>query len=64
MHTLEVALRSVYNSVDFENALILAVNLANDSDTVGAFAGQIVGAMYGVDEIPHHWLPTCKLTLN
>lgn len=33
----------------------LAVNLADDADTVGAITGQIAGAAYGVSSIPEEW---------
>ncbi len=56
IHTLEAALWSVYHSNSFEDALILAVNLGNDADTVGAVTGQIAGAMYGKSNIPSRWL--------
>ena len=56
--TLEAALWAIYHSDDFEDALILAVNLAHDADTVGAVTGQLAGAMYGMDAIPNRWLET------
>ncbi len=40
----------------FEEALILAVNLGHDADTVGAVTGQIAGAFYGASAIPARWL--------
>ena len=58
VHTLEVALWSVYHTTSFEDALILAVNLGHDADTVGAVSGQIAGALYGVQSIPKRWLDT------
>jgi ADP-ribosylglycohydrolase len=35
---------------------VLAVNLGQDSDTVGAVTGQLAGAMYGLSGIPERWL--------
>ena len=58
VHTLEAALWSVYHTTSFEEALILAVNLGHDADTVGAVTGQIAGALYGVQSIPKRWLDT------
>ena len=40
----------------FEDAVVLAVNLADDADTVGAVTGQIAGALYGASAIPERWL--------
>ncbi len=54
--TLEAAMWSVWKTDNFNDALLLAVNLGDDADTVGAVAGQIAGAIYGVDEIPEEWM--------
>lgn len=56
IHTLEAALWSVGTTSSFEEALILAVNLGHDADTVGAVTGQLAGAMYGASAIPSRWL--------
>ncbi|MBA3520773.1 MAG: ADP-ribosylglycohydrolase family protein [Rhizobiales bacterium] len=56
VHTLEAALWCVERSSGFEEALILAVNLADDSDTVGAVTGQLAGALWGKSGIPGRWL--------
>lgn len=56
VHTLEAALWAVGTTASFEEALVKAVNLGHDADTVGAVAGQIAGARYGVDAIPERWL--------
>jgi len=55
VHSLEAALWSFYHSNSFEKALLLAVNLGDDADTVGAITGQIAGAFYGVEKIPESW---------
>ena len=54
--TLEAAMWSVWKTDNFEDALLLAVNLGDDADTVGAVAGQIAGAVYGFDGIPNEWV--------
>lgn len=54
--TLEAALWAVDTTTTFEDALVLAVNLGNDADTVGAVTGQIAGAVYGLSNIPERWL--------
>ena len=56
VHTLEAALWAIDETKNFEDALILAVNLADDSDTVGAVTGQLAGALYGYSAIPERWL--------
>ena len=55
VHTLEAALWCVAHSDSFEEAVILAANLADDSDTVAAVTGQLAGALFGKDAIPIRW---------
>jgi poly(ADP-ribose) glycohydrolase ARH3 len=40
---------------DFESALIYAVSLGGDADTIGAMTGAIAGACYGIGQIPARW---------
>jgi ADP-ribosyl-[dinitrogen reductase] hydrolase len=54
--TLEAALWSVDQTESFRDALLLAVNLGDDADTVGAVTGQFAGARYGLSGIPNSWL--------
>ncbi|TXM64692.1 ADP-ribosylglycohydrolase family protein [Methylobacterium sp. WL12] len=54
--TLEAALWAVGTTDSFEAALIKAVNLADDADTMGAVTGQLAGALYGLSAIPERWL--------
>ncbi len=56
IHTLEAALWAVDRTHTFRDALVLAVNLGEDADTVGAVAGQLAGARYGASAIPPDWL--------
>lgn len=56
VHTLEAAMWAVGTTSSFEDALIKAVNLGHDADTVGAVAGQIAGARYGENAIPKRWV--------
>ncbi|WP_321300218.1 ADP-ribosylglycohydrolase family protein [uncultured Sphaerochaeta sp.] len=41
---------------DFKSGLVLAGNFARDADTIGAVAGAILGAKYGLSAIPKHWV--------
>jgi len=50
--TLEAALWAFNKAATFEEGCLLAVNLGDDSDTVGAVYGQLAGAYYGVEKIP------------
>lgn len=53
--TLEAALWAFYNSKNFKEGALLAVNLGDDTDTVGAVYGQLAGAYYGYKSIPKKW---------
>jgi ADP-ribosylglycohydrolase len=57
-HSLEAALWWVASTADFKSAILKAANLGEDRDTTAAIAGQLAGALYGVDGIPRHWLGT------
>jgi ADP-ribosyl-[dinitrogen reductase] hydrolase len=56
VRTLEAALWCVWNTENFRDAVLLAVNLGDDADSVGAVAGQLAGALYGSKAIPPEWL--------
>lgn len=55
-HTFEAAIWCVTNTTSFEVAVLKAVNLGDDADTVGAVTGQIAGRIYGTEGIPAKWL--------
>ncbi len=54
--SFKCALAVVLSSNTFEDALVRAVNLGGDADTIGAITGGIAGAMYGFDKIPFRWI--------
>ena len=56
--TLEAAVWCLLNTSSFEECVLKAVNLGEDTDTVGAVAGSLAGAKYGIEGIPRKWL-TC-----
>jgi ADP-ribosyl-[dinitrogen reductase] hydrolase len=56
VHTLEAAMWVVDTTSSFAAALLKAVNLGDDADSVGAVAGQLAGARYGLSGIPQNWL--------
>ena len=56
--TLEVALWCFLNTTCYEDCVLKAVNLGDDTDTVAAVAGGLAGLYYGFDEIPLKWLNT------
>ena len=58
--TLQAALWAFHSTDSFEEALIAAVNLGGDADTIGAVCGQIAGSYYGYSAIPERWLAAIK----
>jgi len=56
--TLEAALWAISTTDSFADAVLRAVNLGEDSDTVGAVTGQLAGAIYGRLAIPPEWRET------
>lgn len=50
MDALSMALHISYHTDNFYDAVLWAVNMGGDSDTVGAIVGQITGAMYGLSD--------------
>ena len=58
--TLEAALWSLLHSHSYAETVLRAVNLGNDTDTVGAVAGGLAGILYGMEAIPAAWLETLR----
>lgn len=56
VHTLEAAVWSLINTDTYKDALLKAVNLGDDSDTVAAVTGGLAGLYYGYEAIPAEWL--------
>ena len=54
--TLEAVVWALATTDTFKEALLKAVNLGYDSDTVGAVAGGLAGLYYGYNAIPEDWL--------
>ncbi len=55
LDTLKAALCCFLSTQSFEEALVEAVNLGGDTDTVGAVCGAMAGAHYGIEAIPQKW---------
>jgi len=54
--SLEASLWAFYNSSTFEEGCLMAVNLGDDADTIGAIYGQLAGAYYGQEQIKNKWI--------
>jgi ADP-ribosyl-[dinitrogen reductase] hydrolase len=55
VHTLEAAVWCVGRAEGFADAVLEAVNLGDDADSVGAVTGQIAGTVWGAEAIPAAW---------
>ena len=54
--TFRAALWSLATTDNYKDAVLKAVNLGDDTDTVGAVTGGLAGIVYGTDGIPGEWI--------
>jgi len=54
--TLETALWCFTRTNSYKQAVLKAVNLGGDTDTVGAVTGGLAGAYYSIEQIPKEWI--------
>ena len=54
--TLEAAVWCLLNTDSYRECVLRAVNLGEDTDTVGAVAGSMAGICYGYAGIPSEWV--------
>ena len=53
--TLEAAVWCLLTTSSYKEAVLKAVNLGEDTDTVAAITGGLAGALYGYEAIPKEW---------
>jgi ADP-ribosyl-[dinitrogen reductase] hydrolase len=53
---LAQAVWAIRSTETFEDAVVTAVNLGGDADTVAAVCGGMAGALYGIQRIPARWV--------
>lgn len=56
VYTLEASIWCLLNTYDYKEAVLKAVNLGGDTDTIGAVTGGLAGLYYGIDNIPNKWV--------
>lgn len=56
LHTLEASMWCLLTTGSYEDAVLKAVNLGEDTDTTGAVTGGLAGLLYGINDIPADWL--------
>ena len=54
--TFEAVIYCLENTNNYKDAVLKAVNLGDDTDTVAAICGGLAGIYYGFDEIPIEWI--------
>lgn len=60
VYSLEASLWCLLKSSSYEEALLKAVNLGDDTDTIGAISGGLAGLIYGYESIPKNWIDTLR----
>ena len=56
LHTLEAAVWCLLTTSSYEEAILKAVNLGDDTDTTAAVTGGLAGLLYGYESIPKKWI--------
>lgn len=56
LHTLNAALWCLSNTDNYQDCVLTAVNLGEDTDTTASVAGALAGAVYGFESIPQEWV--------
>ena len=51
VNTLEASLWVLFTTTSYDSAIIKAINMGNDTDTVGACVGGLAGIYYGIENI-------------
>lgn len=60
LDSLTAAIWCMVNTENYEQAVLTAVNLGEDTDTIGALTGGLAGILYGIGDIPEDWLQTLR----
>lgn len=62
LDSLQASLWCFLNSDSYEETVLKAVNLGEDTDTTGAIAGGLAGIYYGIENIPKKWIDNLART--
>ena len=58
--SLEAAIWAFYQSSDYEQAVLTAVNLGGNTSAIAALTGGLAGICYGYQSIPDHWIQNIR----
>ena len=54
--TLEAVIWTFFSTDEYQKAILKAINLGGDTDTIAAIVGGIAGIYYGFNAIPNRWI--------
>ena len=54
--SLIAAIWSLINTDNYKDAILTAVNLGEDTDSIAAITGALAGIIYSYEEIPKEWI--------
>lgn len=60
IHTLTASIWCILTTYSFEEAVLKAVNLGEDTDTTASVVGALAAIIYGQSQIPEKWINTIK----
>lgn len=58
--TLEACFWCLLTTDNYSDAVLKAVNLGDDTDTIAALTGGVAGLVYGYDNIPNKWVESLQ----
>ncbi|MDU0076589.1 ADP-ribosylglycohydrolase family protein [Bacillus sp. IS1] len=58
VHSLEAALWCFFKHTNYRDAVLEAVNLGGDTDTIAFLTGTLAGMCYEINSIPEEWINT------
>ena len=56
VYSLECSLWILLNADSYRDCIVAAINMGDDTDTIGAITGSMAGIIYGYNSIPKEWL--------
>ena len=56
IYTFESVIYCLKNTDNYKDAVLKAVNLGGDTDTIAGICGALAGIYYGYDSIPSEWI--------
>ena len=56
LKAMQVGMWCLEHAQDFEESMLMVIHAGGDTDTNGAVAGALLGALHGVEEIPERWI--------